>query len=243
MHFIPAIDIIEGKCVRLFKGDYGQKKDYGIDPLEMAEIFFSKSTRRLHIVDLEGAKTGKLINSSYVIEIIKKFPDKVIEIGGGIRDEDSIKFYADNGASRIILGSRGARDMDFLIDMVHKYPGKIILGLDIRNQKIATEGWTGDSGIHYLDYMKKLQDSGALPEIIFTDINTDGTLAGPPLELIRDLVKSFSMFKFIASGGISSIQDVENIVSLRLENLIGMISGKAIYEKKIDLSEALLLCE
>jgi phosphoribosylformimino-5-aminoimidazole carboxamide ribotide isomerase len=242
MLFIPAIDIIDGKCVRLFQGDYAQKKSYDLEPLATARNFFSMGVERLHIVDLDGAQNGKPMNHEVVLKIARRFPDKIVEIGGGIRTREDVRFYIEGGASRVILGSGAISDRGMLPEMIEEYGRKIVLGLDIRDGRISVHGWQTDSGVEFFSFLDELVVNKIFPEIIFTDIKTDGTLKGPALALVREVCTRYPMIPFIASGGISTIDDVHAICRFGFKNLIGMISGKAIYEKKIELPEALAAC-
>ncbi len=242
MEFIPAIDLIDGKCVRLFQGDYNRKTEYAADPLAVAKNFFDQGVHRLHLVDLDGAKAGKPVNVDVVKRIASAFPGHLLEIGGGIRSDTHIAAYVAMGLKKIILGSRAVQDLDFLKSMVQAYPEKIVLGVDVRSGKVATNGWLDNAPVTIFEFLQEVVEMDISPEIIFTEIETDGTLSGPPLEFIKSVVTTFPRFRFISSGGIASLEDVRALMDLRLANLIGMISGKAIYEGRLNVAEAQELC-
>ncbi len=233
MILLPAIDLFEGKAVRLLRGDYKQMTVYG-EPLELAEAFVSASAEYLHMVDLEGAKSGTTPN----FEIVKKIAQTSglnVEIGGGIRSEETIKRYLEAGVSRVILGTVAATDLDFTARMVRRYGEAIAVGVDLNDGLVAVKGWTETSGLSGLSFCKSLEEIG-VQTIICTDIQKDGAMNGTNRALYQTLSESFSM-RFIASGGVSSMED---ILALKALNLYGAIVGKAYYTGAIDLKAAIL---
>lgn len=246
MEFIPAIDIIDGSCVRLHQGSYAEKTVYDADPLAVASSFFQQGAQRLHIVDLDGAKKGEPVNHPLIETIAAKFADKIIEVGGGIREKEHVDSYLSHGIRKIILGSRAVQDVKFLTEMYLMYGSAIVLGLDVKGGRVATQGWQEKSNMTIFSYLEMLRDKKIFPEVIFTQVESDGTLQGPPMDFNREVVSSFPEFEFITSGGISSIGDVRAILdlnqSINSANIIGMISGKAIYENKISVGDAVKLC-
>ena len=237
MNIIPAIDLIGGKAVRLQKGDYAKVTVYSDRPEEVAKEFYSAGARFLHVVDLDGAKSGKADN----IETIKKIvsaADLSVEVGGGIRSMETVDLYASIGVDRIILGTAALTDPEFLEAAVGKYKERIAVGVDIKDGKVAIKGWTEVSDITCNDFCRKLQDLG-VGSVICTDISKDGMMSGTNLELYSDLCRDFNL-KIIASGGISTLEDIRALVKMKV---YGAILGKALYTGAIDLSEAVKLTE
>ncbi len=233
MNIFPAIDLIDGKAVRLFKGDYDQKTVFSDDPVGVAVGFREAGAEYLHLVDLDGAKSGKAENLSLISDIIRTSGLKV-EVGGGIRTEEIIRQYVDIGVLRVILGTIAVTDRVFLRDMVAKYGDKIAVGVDIKDGMVATHGWMESSGIDCFDFMEELQAMG-VKTVICTDISKDGAMAGTNLELYRKLLDRFDI-DLVASGGVSSMADVN---ALRAMDIYGAILGKALYVGGIDLAEAI----
>jgi phosphoribosylformimino-5-aminoimidazole carboxamide ribotide isomerase len=231
LNVYPAIDMRGGNCVRLLKGDYNQETVYGNSPFDMAKQFAADGAEWIHMVDLDGAKDGERVNDRFVIEAAKNLPVK-IQIGGGIRTEEDIAHYLENGAARVIIGSIAVSKPDFAIEMIKKYGGKIAVGIDAKNGYVATHGWIDTSEVKAIDLGKRFADAGA-ETFIFTDIATDGTLAGPNIEAVREMAAVTSK-NVIASGGVSSLDDL-----VALDGLSGAIVGKALYEKRFTLKEAL----
>ena len=234
MKIFPAIDIKDKKCVRLIKGDFDNKTDYEISPIEQAGKYKEYGFRNLHIVDLDGALTGETINLDLIAEIVKKFNIK-IEVGGGIRSIESIQKYLDTGVEKIILGSAAIKDKNFLKEACNKFPEKIALGLDAKNGYLSVSGWKENSNYLTLDYLKEVNDYGA-SRLIYTDINRDGMKQSPNfLETIK--VADLSNCPVIISGGVSSIEDIKKAKELKNKNIEGIIVGKAIYDGDIKLEE------
>jgi phosphoribosylformimino-5-aminoimidazole carboxamide ribotide isomerase len=231
----PAIDMRDGKCVRLLQGDYDQETVYGDSPFDMAKQFADQGAEWIHMVDLDGAKDGKKVNHEHVLRVAKELSVKV-QIGGGIRSLDDVSFYLDQGVDRVILGSAAVSDPDFVRVALQKYGSKIAIGLDARDGYVATEGWLETSHIMAVDLAKRLVEEGA-ETFIFTDISKDGMLQGPNVEAIGELA-GITGKEVIASGGVSSIDD---LVNLRNDGrkIAGAIIGKALYTGRFTLSDAL----
>ena len=234
MKIFPAIDIKDKKCVRLIKGNFDNKIDYETSPLEQAEKYKDHGFKNLHIVDLDGALTGKTVNLSIIQEIVNKYDFK-IEVGGGVRSLDSIKKYVDLGVEKVILGSAAIRNKEFLKEACNKFKNKIALGLDAKNGNLSVSGWKENLNINILNFLKQVNDYG-ISRLIYTDINKDGTKASPNLE---ETVKIAEVSKcpVIISGGVSSIKDINKAKELSSKNIEGIIVGKAIYDGDIKLDE------
>ena len=232
MKIFPAIDIKDKKCVRLIRGDFNQKTEYEMSPVEQAKQFIDKGFKNLHIVDLDGALTGETVNLDIIKEIVSKFDFKV-EVGGGLRDFDSIQEYTDIGIDKVILGSAAIKDKNFLKKACKKFPKKIALGLDAKDGKLSVSGWKESSGISTLDFLNEVNDYG-ITRLIFTDINRDGTKESPNFEETSK-VAEISNCPVIISGGVSSIEDIKKAKTLK--NIEGVIVGKAIYDGDIKLEE------
>ena len=232
MKIFPAIDIKDKKCVRLVKGDFDNKTEYKMSPVEQAERYKDHGFKNLHIVDLDGALTGEIANLDIIQDILSKF-DLQIEIGGGIRNFESVQKYIDVGVEKVILGSAAIKDINFLKKVCKKYPNKIALGLDAKDKYLSISGWKENSKKLILDYLKEINDYG-VSRLIYTDINRDGTKQGPNFEETSK-VASISKCPVIISGGVSSIDDIKKAKSLK--NIEGIIVGKAIYDGDIKLDE------
>ena len=233
MKIFPAIDLYDGKAVRLFKGDYQQMTVYSENPASIALDFESQGATCLHLVDLEGAKTGDTPNLSVIKNIIAQ-TNLFTEVGGGIRSMDVIRTYLESGVDRVILGTAAVTNEDFLLNAVNTYREKVAVGVDIRDGYVAIKGWTEKSQYTFEDFCKKLQSIG-VRTLICTDISRDGAMRGTNLELYSKLSQTYKM-DIIASGGVSSIEDIR---SLRAMNLYGAIIGKAYYTGAIDLRQAI----
>ena len=232
MKIFPAIDIKDKKCVRLIKGDFNQKTVYEMSPVEQATQFIDKGFKNLHIVDLDGALTGETVNLNIIKEIVRKFDFKV-EVGGGVRDFDSIQEYADIGVDKVILGSAAIKDKNFLKKACKRFPKKIALGLDAKDGKLSVSGWKESSGISTLDFLNEVNDY-SISRLIFTDINKDGTKESPNFEETLK-VAEISNCPVVISGGVSSIEDIKKAKTLK--NVEGVIVGKAIYDGDVKLEE------
>ena len=233
MKIFPAIDIKDKKCVRLVKGDFENKTEYDISPIEQAGKYYDHGFKNLHIVDLDGALTGETINLDIIKEIVTKF-DLKIEIGGGVRNFESIEKYTDVGVDKVILGSAAIKDKNFLRDACQKYPNKIALGLDAKDGYLSVSGWKENSNQLTLDYLKEVNNYG-VSRLIYTDINRDGMKLSPNFEETA-VVANTSNCPVIISGGVSSIEDIKKAKELN-KNIEGIIVGKAIYDGDIKLEE------
>ncbi len=232
MKIFPAIDIKDKKCVRLVKGDFDNKTEYKMSPVEQAGKYKDHGFKNLHIVDLDGALTGETVNLDIIQDIVSKF-DLRVEIGGGIRNIDSIQKYIDIGAEKVILGSAAIKNKNFLKEACEKFPNKIALGLDAKDGYLSVSGWKESSSQLTLEYLKEINDYG-VSRLIYTDINRDGMKQGPNFnETIK--VAEMSNCPVIISGGVSSIDDIKKAKNLK--NVEGIIVGKAIYDGDIKLEE------
>jgi len=232
MKIIPAIDIIDGKCVRLSKGDYGTKKIYNENPVEVAKEFESFGIRFLHLVDLDGAKSKHIVNQK-VLENIAKETSLQIDFGGGLKTLEDIEIAFNSGAKQITIGSIAVQNPEFCFDLIEKYSSeKIILGADCENRKIKTSGWLEESNQDVIDFILQYQEKG-IRNVICTDISKDGMLEGPSTDLYKDILNKTSI-QLVASGGISSMEDIYKMKEIGCS---GTIIGKAIYEGKIELKE------
>ncbi len=234
MIIFPAIDLKHGQCVRLFKGDMNQATVFNNNPAQQAQEFEKAGFKFLHIVDLDGAIEGKTVNENSVKEILKsvKIP---VQLGGGIRSIATIEKWLALGVNRVILGTAAAKNPQLVIDACKKFPGKIVIGIDAKDGKVAIEGWVKTSEISAIDLAKKLEYCGA-SAIIYTDISRDGTLSGVDIEGTKKLAESL-MIPVIASGGISDLEDVLKIKELEKFGVIGTIIGRALYDKKINSAD------
>ena len=232
MKIFPTIDIKDKKCVRLVKGDFRHKTEYEISPVEQARKYKDHGFKNLHIVDLDGALTGKTVNLDIVQDIVSKF-DLKVEIGGGIRNFESIQKYIDVGVEKVILGSAAIKDKNFLKKACEKFPNKIALGLDAKDGYLSIFGWKENSNQLTLDYLKEVNNFG-VSRLIYTDINRDGMKQSPNFEETSKVSK-LSNCPVIISGGVSSIDDIKKAKSLK--NIEGIIVGKAIYDGDIKLEE------
>lgn len=233
MEIIPAIDIIEGKCVRLTHGDYAQKKIYNEHPLEVARAFEDAGIKRLHLVDLDGAKAGAVKNWK-VLETIAAKTSLVIDFGGGIKTEKDVQIVFDSGAALATVGSIAVKDETKFTQWLQTFGAdKFLLGADVKDEKITISGWLEQTDIWIYDFMEKYISKG-VTQIFCTDVSKDGALEGPSIELYKSIVEKFPSLHFIASGGVSSMNDV---FKLQETGCSGVIIGKAIYEGKIQLKE------
>ena len=232
MKIFPAIDIKDKKCVRLIKGDFDNKTEYKMSPIEQAGKYKDHGFKNLHIVDLDGALTGETFNHDIIKDIVVKF-DLKVEIGGGIRNLDSVQKYIDAGADKVILGSAAIKDKNFLKQTCEKFKNKIALGLDAKNGYLSVSGWKVNSNQLTLDYLKEVNDYG-VSRLIYTDINKDGMKQSPNFEETIKIAE-ISNCPIIISGGVSSIDDIKKAKNLK--NVEGIIVGKAIYDGDIQLEE------
>lgn len=231
IELIPAIDIINGQCVRLTKGDYKQKKVYHDDPVAVAKDFEALGFRRLHIVDLDGAKSKHIVNDA-VLRGITSATSLAVDFGGGIKTEEDIEKAFEAGAAMVTIGSVAVTDPDLFIGWLKKYgPEKLILGADVRNGMISINGWKEDSSEPLLPFLRKYIDAGMV-NVLCTEISKDGTLQGPAVALYKEVMANYPQLHLIASGGVSRQEDIEE---LEREGIPAVVFGKAIYEGRIDL--------
>ena len=236
MNLFPAIDLYGGKAVRLYKGDYNEMTVYNDDPVSVAKDFEAKGAKFIHLVDLEGAKTGETPNLNTVQKIVSE-TNLFAEIGGGIRSMEVIEKYLSAGVSRVILGTAAVKNEAFLREAVAKYGKAVAVGVDIRDGYVAIHGWTENSSLYYTDFMQKLTEIG-VETVIVTDISRDGAMKGTNRSLYAELSEKFPKLNVIASGGVSSLSDVQALADMKL---YGAIIGKAYYTGAIDLMEAVKL--
>ena len=234
MKIFPAIDIKGRKCVRLIKGDFDNKTEYDMSPVDQASKYKDHGFRNLHIVDLDGALTGETVNIDIIEEIISKF-DLKIEVGGGVRNFKSIQKYTDAGVEKVILGSAAIKDNNFLKEACQKFPDKIALGLDAKDGYLSVSGWKENSNLKTLEFLKDVNDYGA-SRLIYTDINRDGMKLSPNFDETVNVANT-SNCPVIISGGVSSIDDIKKAKEIGNKNIEGIIVGKAIYDGDIKLDE------
>ncbi|GAB2569976.1 1-(5-phosphoribosyl)-5-[(5-phosphoribosylamino)methylideneamino]imidazole-4-carboxamide isomerase [Spirosoma areae] len=237
MHIIPAIDIIEGKAVRLTQGDYRQKKEYNARPLEVAQLFEGAGMTRLHLVDLDGAKEKRVINWK-VLELIASKTTLHVDFGGGVQSDEDLRMVFECGAKQVTGGSIAVKQPDVLERWLSRHGSeKIILGADAKNEKIAVSGWEEGTDVWIYDFVEKWAEKG-IRHVISTDVAKDGLLQGPSFDLYRNLQDRFPKLNIIASGGVSSMSDIEMLADM---DLFGVIVGKAIYEGRVTLKELQLV--
>ena len=236
MEVIPAIDLLDGKCVRLYQGDYEKSQIFNENPAEVAQKWVEQGATRLHVVDLDGAKVGKTSNL-VAIEAIVKAVSVPIQVGGGLRDRTSVAQLLNLGVQRTILGTVAVENPDLVSELANEFPDQIVVGIDARNGKVATRGWLETSEVAAIDLAQDMVERGAAA-IIYTDIHRDGTLSGPNLEALRELANAI-VIPVIASGGVSSLTDLLSLLSLESLGVTGAIVGRAIYTGDVNLKEAI----
>lgn len=237
MDIYPAIDLRDGRCVRLIQGDYDRQIDYSDDPVSMAKHFVDAGAGWIHVVDLDGAKEGRSVNGPMINRLIKSLGDGAkVQVGGGLRDTATIRSLVDAGAARVVIGTRALEDRDWFDDLLAQpaLKGRVALGLDAKDGMVAIRGWTNRSGIRAIDFAGEM-DSRPLAALIYTDIAKDGMLAGPNVAAMRQMAATVSL-PVIASGGVSSIDDVKILTTLPIA---GMIIGRALYEGTITVEMAI----
>jgi len=240
MILIPAIDLKGGKVVRLFQGDFSKEKVYGDDPLTYAKHFEKVGAKRLHIVDLDGAKEGRPVHKDLIISLVKEICIPV-QVGGGIRTEEDVSSYLEGGVSQVILGTKAVEDLSFLERLCDKFPQRVIVSVDVKGEFVAIFGWLEVSSVRYLDFIKRLNDF-PLFALILTLIERDGTQAGIDLERLTKALE-VSRHPLILAGGVATIEDLKLLKPLSQKGLFGAISGRAIYEGTLDLEAALRYLE
>ncbi|MGH8119914.1 MAG: 1-(5-phosphoribosyl)-5-[(5-phosphoribosylamino)methylideneamino]imidazole-4-carboxamide isomerase [Gammaproteobacteria bacterium] len=236
MLLIPAIDIKQGRCVRLRQGRMNEETVYGENPVEMAGRWVKAGARRLHIVDLDGASAGRPHNAAIIHEIAATFPSVPVQVGGGIRDEDTIQTYLDAGVNHVIVGTKAVTTPHFVSDACLEFPGHIIVGLDAKNGKLATNGWSKLSHHGVIDMAKRFEEEG-VAAIIFTDIGRDGMLNSINIEATVNLCREVTV-PVIASGGITNLDDIRALCAAATDGIVGAITGRAIYEGTLDFAAA-----
>ena len=236
MLLIPAIDLKDGKCVRLRQGRMEDETIFADDPMDMAQRWVDAGARRLHLVDLNGAFAGRPVNPDVVHRIAEAFPDVPIQVGGGIRDEDTVQLYLDAGVQYVIIGTKAVRAPHFVNDLCLEFPGHIIVGLDARDGKVAIDGWSKLSNHDVIDLAQRFERDG-VEAIVYTDISRDGMMEGVNVEATAKLAGEISI-PVIASGGISSLDDIKALLAVADEGIMGAIIGRALYEGSIDLVAA-----
>ena len=241
MLIIPAIDLKDGACVRLRQGLMDDSTVYGDNPVEMARRWVEAGTRRLHLVDLNGAFDGKPINGDAVTSIAKAYPDLPIQIGGGIRNLETIEHYINAGVNYLIIGTKAVKDPGFVSEACKAFPGHIIVGLDAKDGLVATDGWAQVSDIKATELAKRFEQDG-VESIVYTDISRDGMMQGVNVEQTVAMARASSI-PVIASGGITNMSDVEALALVEGEGILGAITGRAIYEGTLNVAEAQRYCD
>ncbi|HNQ03236.1 MAG TPA: 1-(5-phosphoribosyl)-5-[(5-phosphoribosylamino)methylideneamino]imidazole-4-carboxamide isomerase [Thiobacillaceae bacterium] len=242
MLIIPAIDLKDGQCVRLRQGEMDSATVFSSNPAEMAGKWLASGARRLHLVDLNGAFAGRPINEKAIRAIVDAVGDDIpVQLGGGIRDLDTIERYLDDGVSFVIIGSAAVKNPGFLHDACNAFPGHVIVGLDARDGKVAVEGWSKVTGHDVVDLAKRFEDYG-VESVVYTDIGRDGMLAGVNIEATVALAQALTI-PVIASGGITNLEDVRQLCAVQDEGIMGAITGRALYEGTLDLTAAQTLAD
>lgn len=238
MQIWPAIDLRDGKCVRLQQGDYNRETIFGDDPVAMAMQWKEAGTRYLHLVDLDGAKDGKLTNGNVIRDIVSK-TGLSCQVGGGVRSEDAIQRLLELGLERVIVGTRAVREPEWFAEMANRYPGQLVLGIDARDGKVATDGWLETSSVTAVELAQRVSEmSDQVAAIVYTDIAKDGMLAGPNFEQLAQM-RAATRIPVVASGGVTTLADVQQ---LKDSGTHAAIIGRAIYEGQMNLVDALNLC-
>jgi phosphoribosylformimino-5-aminoimidazole carboxamide ribotide isomerase len=242
MDIFPAIDLLDGKCVRLYQGDYEQSQVFNDRPAEMARSWLEQGATKLHLVDLDGAKAGQPVNLAAIASIVEMVKTTAkqpiqIQVGGGLRTEASVRQLLNLGIDRVILGTVAVEQPQLVGDLCQRYPDQIVVGIDARDGKVATKGWVETSTVSATDLAKQMAQMGAAA-IIYTDIHRDGTLTGPNIAALRELASGIEI-PVIASGGVSSVQDLLSLLSLGTLGVTGAIVGRALYTGEVDLAEAI----
>ena len=241
MLIIPAIDIKDGKCVRLRQGDMEQETVFSDDPVAIAGRWVEAGARRLHLVDLNGAFAGKPVNASVVEAIAREFPELPIQVGGGIRDAETVQTYLDAGVSYVIIGTQAVTVPHFVNDLCLEFPGHIIVGLDAKDGKVAVDGWSKLSKHDVIDMAKHFEQDG-VEAIVYTDISRDGMMSGVNIDATVALARAINI-PVIASGGVAKLDDIRRLCEVANEGIMGAIVGRALYEGDLDLAEAQRLAD
>ena len=236
MIVIPAVDIKGGRAVRLKQGKMSEETVYSDDPVQTARTWYSKGAERIHVVDLDGAVGGKRVNAEVIAEITRSVPVPV-ELGGGIRNLASIEFYLDVGVAWVILGTAAHKDPNLVEEACGRFPGRVMLAIDARGSRVAVEGWTEDTERSAVEVARSFEDRG-IAAVIYTDIQRDGMSIGPSLRATGELARALKT-PVIASGGISGLEDIRKVITLARQGVVGVITGRALYEGTLDLEEAI----
>ncbi len=241
MLLIPAIDIKEGKCVRLRQGRMEDFTIFAEDPVEVANRWVGEGARRLHLVDLDGAIAGEPVNTAVIRRIMDAHPDLPIQVGGGIRDEETVEAYLETGARFVVIGTKAVNEPHFISDMCAEFPGRIIVGLDARDGRVATEGWSKMSRHDVVDMARHFENDG-VEAIIYTDIQRDGMMTGVNADATAQLAEAINI-PVIASGGVTDVDDIRALCDVSDSGIYGVILGRALYEGSLDLAEAQALAD
>uniref|UniRef100_UPI00082B997D 1-(5-phosphoribosyl)-5-[(5- phosphoribosylamino)methylideneamino]imidazole-4- carboxamide isomerase n=1 Tax=Marinobacterium profundum TaxID=1714300 RepID=UPI00082B997D len=241
MLIIPAIDLKDGKCVRLRQGRMDDSTVFSDNPVEMAAKWVDAGCRRLHLVDLNGAFAGTPVNGEIVSAIAKAYPDLPIQIGGGIRSAETIEAYLAAGVDYVIIGTKAVKEPDFVTEMCKRFPGHIIVGIDAQDGYVATDGWAEISSVKAIDLAKRFRDDG-VSSIVYTDISRDGMMQGVNVEATAELARECGI-PIIASGGVTDINDIHALAAVADQGILGAITGRAIYEGTLDVAQAQQLCD
>ena len=236
MLVIPAIDLKDGQCVRLYQGDYGRVTVYGYDPIAQARAFVTEGAEKIHVVDLSGAKAGRAVHFDLILEIARAVRVPV-EVGGGIRDLKTIERYLSGGIYQVILGTIACRNPELVREAAGRFPGRILVSLDVRGERVAVSGWTEAEDLHYLELAQRFEESG-VAGLIFTEIERDGTREGVYTERLEKLLGVVSL-PVVPAGGVATLEDIRRLKPLEKKGLSGVIVGRALYEGTLDLREAL----
>ncbi|HEA51883.1 hypothetical protein LCGC14_0926380 [marine sediment metagenome] len=241
MLIIPAIDLKDGRCVRLRQGRMDDSTVFGGDPVDMATRWVEAGARRLHLVDLNGAFAGEPVNGEIVQAIARKYPDLPIQIGGGIRSAETIEAYLKAGVQWVIIGTKAVKEPEFVTDMCKRFPGHIIVGLDAKDGRVATDGWAEVTEVMATDLAKRFANDG-VEAIVYTDINRDGMMQGVNVEATAALAEEGGI-PVIASGGVTNMDDLKRLAPFAHKGIIGAITGRAIYEGTLDVAQAQAFCD
>ena len=241
MLIIPAIDLKDGKCVRLKQGRMDESTQYGDDPVDMAARWVNAGARRLHLVDLNGAFAGEPVNGEIVRAIANRYPDLPIQIGGGIRSAETIEAYLQAGVQWVIIGTKAVKEPEFVTEMCKQFPGHIIVGLDAKDGRVATDGWAEVSEVMATDLAKRFANDG-VEAIVYTDISRDGMMQGVNVEATAALAQEGGI-PVIASGGVTNMDDLRRLATVADKGILGAITGRAIYEGTLDVAEAQAFCD
>jgi phosphoribosylformimino-5-aminoimidazole carboxamide ribotide isomerase len=236
MILIPAIDLKQGQCVRLRQGSMEDSTVFSDDPISMAQKWVDQGCHRLHLVDLDGAFEGRPVNADVIEDITRSFPDLPIQIGGGIRSIDTVEAYLAAGVKYVIIGTQAVKKPDFVTELCVEFPGSVIVGIDAKNGRVAIQGWAEESDLTADNLARQFEDQG-VSAIVYTDISRDGMMQGVNVEATKTLAEAISI-PVIASGGVTNMEDIKRLTTVKSSGIEGCIIGRALYERTIDLAEA-----